>query len=291
MPFQSKLLNTNLTINCGGRLLDFSTPKVMGILNATPDSFFAQSRALIIDDALNRVATMISEGAAIIDVGGQSTRPGAHRVKAEEEWDRLKELLPTLHSTFGSNTVFSIDTFYSNVAERALDCGFTMINDVSAGSIDEKIMAVAVKYKIPYVVMHMLGDPSNMQRQPHYKNVVYQVLEFLRIRIEQIRALDGGKEVDLIVDPGFGFGKTVDHNYSLLKHLDAFRILSCPIMVGVSRKSMVNKVLNISPEEAANGTTAVHMLALLKGDHILRVHDVRAAQEAIKIWKQFETVN
>ncbi|QHS59519.1 dihydropteroate synthase [Chitinophaga agri] len=267
------------TINCQGKLLDLSKPVVMGIINITEDSFFAGSRTQHIDLVLERAAQLIAEGAQILDIGAQSTRPGAVTVGPDTELERLVPAVRILKEHF-PQAVLSIDTYYANVAEQTVDAGAAIVNDVSAGDLDAAMIPTVGRLQVPYIAMHMQGTPANMQQQPHYEDVVQDVLDyFVRKRAE---CLEAGIK-DIIIDPGFGFGKTLAHNYTLLKKLHVLHMLECPLLVGISRKSMIYKLLDSSPAEALNGTTILHTLALQQGAHILRVHDVKAAIEAVKI--------
>lgn len=272
---------TPYTINCRGRLLDLSAPVIMGIINITDDSFYAESRSKQLHHVLDKAARHLSDGAAVLDLGAQSTRPGAVTVGEQEELDRL---LPAIHAIMNQfpEAVISVDTYYAAVAERAIHAGASIINDISAGEMDPGMLATVGKLQAPYIAMHMKGTPATMQKDPQYGNVVQEVLDYFIRKLGQCRA--AGID-DVIIDPGFGFGKTLAHNYTLLKHLQLFEVLECPILAGVSRKSMIYKVLNTTPEEALNGTTVIHTLALQQGVHLLRVHDVKPAAEAVKIWQ------
>ena len=262
--------------------MDLSTPVVMGILNITPDSFFDGGRYTDEKEMLHHVEKMIGEGAAIIDVGAQSTRPGATLLTAEEESARLAPALKTLRTTF-PGAVFSVDTFYAEVAKMAVNEGAGLINDISGGSIDDNMFDTVAALQVPYIVMHMQGTPQTMQKDPHYNDVVKEVFDIFIDRVSRLRS----KGVDdIIIDPGFGFGKNTEHNYALLNHLELFSMLDCPLMAGLSRKSMINKVLNTKAADALNGTTVLNTIALLKGAKILRVHDVKEAVEAVKLVKQ-----
>lgn len=264
--------------------MDLLDPVVMGIVNITPDSFYAGSRVKLIDEILAKVSTMISEGSAIIDLGAMSTRPGASEISAEQEIERLKPVLSEIIKTF-PDQIISVDTVWSTVARWALEQGVHMINDISAWSIDPEIFNVVVEYKVPYVLMHMKGTPTNMQQNAKYENVVLEVLDFLIAKVGQLAEAELH---DVIVDPGFGFAKTSEHNFDLLQNLHAFRILEKPIMAGLSRKSTIQKTLNVSADKALNGTTALNMVALQQGAHILRVHDVKEAVECIKLYKELK---
>jgi dihydropteroate synthase len=268
-----------LSINCKGRLLTFSTPVVMGIINVTPDSFFTGSRHEQIDKLLIKAEQMWKQGATIIDIGGQSTRPGSERVTEDEELSRVMPAIEALIKSFPGH-LFSIDTFYAKVAREAIDAGASIVNDVSAGSIDPELISTVAALKVPYILMHMQGNPQNMQQYPVYKNVVLDVFEFLNFKIH---ALHRAGINDIIIDPGFGFGKTAAHNLKLLAHLSFFQQLKKPLLIGLSRKATVYKTLQITAGEALNGSTVLHTIGLLNGGQILRVHDVREAVEAIKL--------
>lgn len=270
------------TLNCKGRLLVVDKPLVMGIINATPDSFYEGSRFSNIDTILKQAEKMIHDGAAIIDVGGQSTRPGSKRVSADEELSRVAEAISTLNKEF-PETIISIDTYYSKVASAAVDAGASIINDISGGIMDENMHDTVAALKVPYVLMHIKGDPSNMQINPSYDNVTLEVLDYLKMKIHQIQKKG---ITDIIIDPGFGFGKTIAHNFQLLKDLSVFRMLDAPILLGISRKSTIYKTLGVTAEEALNGTTVLNTIGLMNGAAILRVHDVKEAKEAIDLYWQ-----
>lgn len=272
------------TFNCKGKLLVVEHPIVMGIINITPDSFYKGSRTKELDDVLFRAEKMIGEGAAILDIGGQSTRPGSTRVSADEEAARVLPAIEALHNRF-PETIISIDTFYSRVAAEAVSAGAGMVNDVSAGTIDASLISTVAQLKVPYVLMHMLGSPQTMQQAPVYKNVTLDVFDFLNFKIKEITGL--GVD-DIIIDVGFGFGKKSSHNFQLLRELPFFGQLNRPIMVGLSRKATIYKTLGITADEALNGTTVMHTIALLNGATILRVHDVRAASEAVKLYRAYK---
>lgn len=276
---KTSLSYSQTTINCGGKLLDLSEPKVMGILNLTPDSFYDGGKFTDEMSILEQVNTMLTEGAAIIDLGGTSARPGATPVSLDDELNRVIPLLKSINRQF-SEAIISIDTARSEVARQAVSEGATIVNDISAGRFDEELWTTVSELGVPYVLMHMQGSPEDMQTNPQYDDVVVEVVDFLSARLNELREL-GVK--DVIIDPGFGFGKSVEHNYSLLANLNAFRMFELPILVGVSRKSMVCKPLQVNPEEALNGTTALHVMALLHGASILRAHDVREAIESIRL--------
>ena len=267
------------TINCSGKLFDLSKPVVMGILNITPDSFFDGGNYTTESLWLPQAEKMLSEGASIIDIGALSTRPGAKQLTEKDELDRLIPAIASIRKYF-PQAVISVDTYRSSVATAAVEHGADIINDISAGTLDDMMFEAIAALRVPYIMMHIKGSPENMQQDPVYDNVLNHILKFFSERIYQLKLL-GFR--DIIIDPGFGFGKTVQHNYELLNHLKAFRVFDLPIMVGLSRKSMINRVLNILPDKALNGTTALNTIALMKGANILRVHDVKPAIEAIKL--------
>jgi dihydropteroate synthase len=279
------MLYTAKTLNCNGRIVDLSQAQIMGILNLTPDSFYDGGRYEG-ETALRQVENMLGEGADIIDIGGMSSRPGAELVSLEEERKRVIPVIRSILNAF-PETILSIDTVRSEIAKEAYACGVGIINDISASKVDSGMYDILGQLKVPYVLMHMQGLPNNMQQNPNYSNVTKEVLDFL---IEELGRLKAYNPTDVIIDPGFGFGKTVEHNYELLKNLGLFKILECPIMVGISRKSMISKVTGSSSEEALNGTTALHMLALQNGADILRVHDVKEAVEVRKLYQAYTSV-
>ena len=267
------------TLNCKGRLLVVDKPLVMGIINTTPDSFFSGSRQESVDAVLAKAETMIQEGATILDVGGQSTRPGSDKLTEEEELKRVIEPIAAINKKFPDIFV-SIDTYYSTVATMAVAAGASIVNDISAGSIDSKMISTVAALKVPYVLMHMQGTPQTMQQQPVYENVTREVLDFL---IMKVNDLQNSGITDIIVDPGFGFGKSIAHNFELLRNLPVFKMLNCPLLLGISRKSSIYKTLGTTTENSLNGTTVLHTIGLLNGASILRVHDVREAMETIKL--------
>ena len=273
------------SLNCRGRLLRLEEPKVMGILNVTPDSFYDGGDYNTVGNAVQRVGEMIDEGASIIDIGGMSSRPGAEVIQLEEEEKRVIPVIEAVRKTY-PNTIISIDTVHSDIAKKAIEAGASMINDISGGNIDNRIWNIALEYDAPYILMHMQGLPNTMQANPQYDDVALDILKYLRDKVFNLRSL-GLK--DIIIDPGFGFGKTVEQNYELLSKLSSFKILDCPILVGLSRKSMIYNLLQCDAENALNGTTAAHMVALQNGAKILRVHDVKQASECIKIYQQLIT--
>jgi dihydropteroate synthase len=267
------------SINIKGELFLFDRPKVMGIINVTPDSFFDGGQYTKIDSALKQAETHLAEGADFLDIGGFSSRPGADDVSPEEELKRVIAPIEAIAKEF-PKAIISIDTFRSKVAESAINSGADMVNDISAGEDDELMFETVAKLQVPYIIMHKQGSPKTMQQNPEYGNVVVEVAKYLSQRILMLNELGVN---DIIADPGFGFGKTVEHNYELLNHLDHFHHLDVPILAGVSRKSMINKVLGTKPENALNGTTVLNTIAVQKGAHILRVHDVKEAVQAVKL--------
>ncbi|MBR5957343.1 MAG: dihydropteroate synthase [Salinivirgaceae bacterium] len=267
------------TINCRGRLLDLSTPKIMAIVNLTPDSFYSESRNTSAESALSRIENALAQGADIIDLGACSTRPGAEVPSADEEWRRMKDVLTTARRNF-PDAIFSIDTFRSQVAEQAVDAGADIINDISGGQIDEQMFGTVAKLQVPYVLMHMRGTPATMQQFTNYQNVTVDVIVELSQKLRQLTDLGVH---DVIIDPGFGFAKTLEQNYELFAHLSDFKIFELPLLVGISRKSMIYKLFGTTPEKSLNGTTILNTFALQNGASILRVHDVPEAVEARKI--------
>ncbi|MBI1226808.1 MAG: dihydropteroate synthase [Bacteroidetes bacterium] len=272
------------TINCRGKLLDLSSPIVMGILNITPNSFFDGGRYTNEVEVLQQVERMITEGATIIDIGGMSSKPGSSLISEDEELRRIMPAIEAILCQFPETTI-SVDTFRAKIASEAVVAGAGLVNDIYAGRFDEKMFETVAKLGVPYIMMHMQGDPKTMQKSPVYEDVTKEILHFFIEKLGQLRAL-GVK--DVILDPGFGFGKTVEHNYHLLNNLHIFRMTELPILAGISRKSMICRVLDVPPAAALNGTTALHMVALQQGARILRVHDVREAMEVIQLWKQLE---
>lgn len=272
-----KTKNNGKTLNCKGTLISLEEPKVMGILNVTGDSFYAESR--VGTALIDKAAVLLEEGAAFLDIGGQSTRPGSIAVGPSEETDRVVPVIEDLLRHF-PQALLSVDTYHSAVASAAVKAGACIVNDISGGRLDEAMLSTVAALGVPYVAMHMQGTPETMQQDPHYTDVTREVLEYLGA-VDK-RATDAGIH-DVILDPGFGFGKNRGHNYRLMAELDVLALLDRPILVGVSRKSMIYKTLGISPEEALNGTTVLHTVALMKGADILRVHDVREAIEAIRL--------
>lgn len=267
------------SLNVKGKLIDLSSPKVMGILNVTPDSFFSESRTNSIDQALKKVEQFINEGATFIDIGGYSSRPGAKNISEDEELGRLIPVIEKLALTF-PEIIISIDTFRAKVAEESIHFGANIINDISAGDMDEKMFETVARLKVPYIMMHMQGTPQSMQNHPFYKNVLLDIIDYFSKKLAELKALH---VYDVMIDPGFGFGKTIEHNYELLNQLEDFKIFKRPILVGFSRKGMIHKVLETSATEALNGTSVLNTIALQKGASILRVHDVKEAVECVKL--------
>lgn len=270
------------TINVSGVLMSLKDPKVMGIINVTPDSFYENSRVSSKDALLAKVDDMLNEGADILDIGAQSTRPGAQILTEEEEWARLEKVLPSLFSHF-PNAIVSIDTFYASVARKAVDQGAAIINDVSGGNLDAQMFSTVADLSVPYILMHSRGNAKTMQSLTVYDDLVEDVVRYFNVKIDALRRLG---HTDIIVDPGFGFAKTPQQSFTLLRALDHLSILDLPMLAGVSRKSMVYKTLGVQPEDALHGTTAIHMWCLLHGVRILRVHDVAAAKHVVEMYKQ-----
>jgi dihydropteroate synthase len=281
MNFKDTFFSPKLTINCHGRLIDFSVPKVMGILNVTPDSFYDGGRYASEAAVILRVATMIEEGADIIDIGAYSTRPGAVEITPDEEKARLLGAFRIIRREF-PDICISVDTFRADIAELAVEeFGAGIINDISAGNMDDRMFATAGKLKVPYIMMHMLGTPGRMPSKPVYADVTRDLMAYFADRVAAAKLMG---IIDIIIDPGFGFGKTVQQNFQLLRELNLFTLMGMPVLVGVSRKSMIYKTLNVSKEFALNGTSVLNALALANGARILRVHDVKQAVEAVKLF-------
>ncbi|NIJ53695.1 dihydropteroate synthase [Dyadobacter arcticus] len=268
------------TLNIRGKLLDLSTPVAMGILNLTSDSFYAESRAGNSEQIVEMAGKMIEEGAKIVDIGGYSTRPGAKEIDISKEMEKVEAALDPLVKYF-PNLVISIDTFRSQVAAMAVGKGASLINDVSGGTLDDLMFKVTADLKVPYILMHMRGTPQTMNQMTSYNQLVPDILKDLQNKILALKALG---VADVIIDPGFGFAKTISQNFELIQNLNAFNLLGYPLLVGISRKTTIYKTLDISANEALNGTTVLNIMALQQGVSILRVHDVRPAVEAIKLW-------
>jgi dihydropteroate synthase len=272
-------LNRKTTLNVGGRLFDLRTPQVMAILNITPDSFYAASRTASINEALNKTEAFLKAGATIIDIGAYSSRPGAADITEQEELDRILPVVEALVETF-PHAVLSIDTFRAAVAKATVEAGAHIINDISGGTLDERMFETVAQLNVPYILMHMKGTPQTMHLEPHYDDVVLEVVDYFSKKVAALRSL-GVK--DIILDPGFGFAKNRDHSYELLNHLEDLKIFGLSFLVGFSRKSMIAKFLKVDPAEASNGTSVLNTIALQKGASILRVHDVTPAMECIKL--------
>lgn len=268
------------TLNCKGRLLVAEKPLIMGVINLTTDSFYPDSRINNEDDLLQRVEKMLSEGADIIDIGGQSTRPGSDLISVDLELEKILTAIQSIIKKF-PQTIISVDTFYSKVAREAVDAGASIVNDISAGSLDMEMIKTVSTLGVPYILMHMKGTPKTMQQNPTYENVTREVLDFF---IWKKAELNQQGIHDIIIDPGFGFGKTIEHNFELLKNLKVFAMLERPVLVGISRKSSIYKTLGITANEALNGTTVLNTIGLINGAMILRVHDVKEAKEAITLY-------
>ena len=276
------------SLNVNGRLLDLSTPQVMGILNVTPDSFYAGSRSRTEAEIAARACQILDEGASIIDIGAYSSRSNAEHISPEEEMQRLRTGLEIFNRNH-PDAIISVDTFRAEVARQCVEeYGAAIINDISAGEMDEQMFPTVARLNVPYIMMHMQGTPQNMQKEPHYENLLKEVFMYFARKVRQLRDL-GMK--DIILDPGFGFGKTLEHNYELMAHLEEFGIFELPLLVGVSRKSMIYRLFGATPQEALNGTTVLDTVALMKGADILRVHDVREAVEAVRLIEKLKSVS
>ena len=270
-------------LNVGGKLLDLSQPQVMGILNVTPDSFYSASRKNTEQEVADRIIAILAEGGSMIDIGAYSSRPGADDITAEEEMDRLRSALRILRN-IAADAVVSVDTFRADVARMCVEeYGVQIINDISGGELDARMFETVASLGVPYILMHMKGNPQTMQQQPHYDDLLSEMLRYFGTKVQQLHEL-GVK--DIILDPGFGFAKTLEHNYELMNRLQDLCVLQLPVLVGVSRKSMIYRLLGLTPEEALNGTSVLNTLALLKGASILRVHDVKEAVEVVQIVKK-----
>jgi dihydropteroate synthase len=277
---QNTAFSTNKTLNIRGQLLDLAVPRVMGILNVTPDSFFDGNRYTTDAPILNQAEKMLSEGATFIDVGGYSSRPDADIIPEEEEIKRSVHAVKLIAQKFPEANI-SIDTFRAAVAQQAVEAGASLINDIAAGELDKKMFAIVAQLKVPYIAMHMRGTPQTMKTLTQYENLLKEITDYFH---QKIAALNNLGVKDVILDPGFGFAKTVEQNFQLLHHFDHFKLLGKPLLAGLSRKSTIWKTLGSQPEDALNGTTALNMAALLKGASILRVHDVKEAMEVVKLY-------
>jgi len=277
---ENKYLKSGFTINCRGHLIDLSAPVVMGIINITPDSFYSGSRVEAMEEILRRVEKILEDGGQIIDIGGYSSRPGADEISEEEEGHRLWPALKEIRDHW-PEVIISLDTFRASVAQRAVEeFGVDIINDISGGNLDSDMFKTVARLNVPYILMHMKGTPGTMQNNPRYQDVTGEVILYLAEKINQLRAMGVS---DIIVDPGFGFAKTIEHNYTLLHDLEQFKMFELPLLVGLSRKSMTYKLLGGGPESALNGTSVLNSMALTRGANILRVHDVKEAVECIKL--------
>lgn len=271
------------TLNCKGRLLVVDKPIVMGIINVTPDSFYSGSRHQGTEVALRQAEQMLKEGATILDIGGQSTRPGSEKLAADDELKRVIAPIEAICKKF-PEAIISIDTYYSKIATQAVESGAVIVNDISAGSIDPAMIETVAKLNVPYVLMHMQGTPQTMQEHPEYENVTKEVLDFF---IKKVKELHLAGITDIIIDPGMGFGKTVAQNFELLRNLSVFKILNCPLLLGISRKSTIYKTLGITVDDSLNGTTVLNTIGLMNGASILRVHDVKEAVESVKLFSAY----
>lgn len=273
--------------NCRGRLLSCAQPVVMGILNITPDSFYEKSRLRNIDEILQQAGKMLEEGAVILDIGGQSTRPGSQPVSAQQEMERILPAIEAIHKQF-PEAFISVDTYVATVAAAAVQSGACIVNDISGGHLDEEMLPTVAALNTPFICMHIKGTPATMQQLASYKNVSLEVFDFFIQQTEKCRQVGIH---DIILDPGFGFAKTIQHNFELLKNLSCFSMLKRPVMVGISRKSTIYKTLNITVGQALNGSTVLHTIALLNGANILRVHDVKEAVEAIAMVQAYQQLS
>ena len=277
-------LNAKRTLNVRGKLVDLSVPRVMGILNLTPDSFYSDSRISTVDDALRRTEAFLNEGAAFIDIGAYSSRPGAAEVSPDEELQRLIPVIAAITKKL-PEALLSIDTFRAKVAAEAVAAGAHLINDISAGGMDEAMFDTIANLQVPYIIMHMKGTPQTMQKQAVYEHLTLEIIDYFSAKIAKLKKLGVH---DVIIDPGFGFAKTLDHNYELMGQLQDLQVFGLPILAGISRKSMIYKLLGTTAGEALNGTTVLNTIALLKGTSILRVHDVKAAAECIALIEKLQ---
>ena len=269
-----------MILNINGGVFDLSSPKIMGVLNVTPDSFYDGGVFSNEKKILAQVEKMILDGADIIDIGGFSSKPGAKTISLKEEEKRVIPIIKLINKTF-NKIIISVDTFRSEIAEKSLNEGASIINDISGGDLDKNIYQISYKYKAPYIMMHMNGVPSNMQNNPKYENINHDIIKDFTSKID---SAEKKGVCDIIIDPGFGFGKTVQHNYQILNNLKLYTVLKKPILVGISRKSMIYKLLKTDPSKALNGTTSLNTIALINGANILRVHDVKEAKEVIKLY-------
>ncbi len=286
--FEDKLFPQKYTFQINGRLLNWKRPQIMGIVNLTPDSFYSGSRTYnTLETAIKLIEKHISEGADIVDLGGYSTRPGASEISIQEEEDRVLPIV-TWVSKNHPETLISIDTFRGNVAESAIREGAHIVNDISAGELDPNMLATVGKLKAPYIAMHMKGNPKTMQSQTDYSDILVEIMHYFAKKLEEFKKFGIN---DVIIDPGFGFAKTIPQNFWILRNIELFKVLGVPILAGVSRKSMIYKTLEIDPTDALNGSTALHMFALSKGANLLRVHDVKEAKQTIDLYNILYPIN
>lgn len=281
---QNTVFSTNKTLNVDGRLIHLNPPRLMGILNVTPDSFFDGGRYLDEKAILDKAESMLTDGATFIDIGGYSSRPGAKDITIEEEKSRSISAIKIIHKNF-PEALLAIDTFRSEVARAALDAGAVMVNDISAGALDPEMPALITERKVPYIIMHMRGTPQTMNKLTDYENLLKDITDYFHQKIHSLQQL-GIK--DLILDPGFGFAKTIEQNFQILNNLEYLKVLEKPLLIGLSRKSMIWKTLSITPDEALNGTTTLNTLAILKGANILRVHDVKEAKQILTLMHRLD---
>lgn len=275
-----------MTINCNGKLIDLSTPKVMGILNCTPDSFYDGGKYKSESQFLSQVEKMLSDGATFVDIGAYSSKPNSEFVSEEEELNRLLPVIELVLKSF-PNTIISVDTFRSKIANKAIENGAAIVNDISAGNLDEKMLETVAKLQVPYIMMHMKGTPQTMQTLAQYDNICKEMLFYFSERVGKARSLGIN---DIIIDPGFGFAKTLEQNYEVMQKLELFQMLELPLLVGISRKSMIYKTLETTAENSLNGTTFLNAISLQKGANILRVHDVKEAVESVKLFNKLNQI-
>lgn len=277
---QDTFFSSKKTLNLRGNLISLDSPLVMGIINVTPDSFYSGSRVKADSDGILLADKMVADGASILDIGGYSSRPGADDISIQEEIDRLIPVIEMIKSKH-QDTYISIDTFRSSVAREAVQAGADIINDISGGNLDKDMFDTVTQLNVPYILMHMKGTPKNMKKEANYENMLLEMLDYFQSKVAHLQSM-GNK--DVIIDPGFGFAKNIEQNFQLLKSLNAFKMLELPMLIGLSRKSMIYKSLNSDAEQALNGTTALNMIALQQGANILRVHDVKEAVETVKLF-------
>ena len=283
--FQPGLFDKSHSVQIHGKIFDLSVPRVMGVINLTPDSFYEGSRLLDSEAISKRIEQFITDGADFIDIGAYSSRPGARHIDEKEELTRLEPTLKLLMNQF-PEVIVSLDTFRSSIVKVAIEkYGVSLINDISAGEFDKEMLKTVSSMQVPYIMMHMKGTPQNMQENPFYDNLMKDLIDFFAKRV--LAARESGIK-DIIIDPGFGFGKTLDHNYQLLQNLDILKIVDCPILVGLSRKSMIYRYLNVQAEDALTGSVALNTIAILKGANILRVHDVKETVQAVKLYTKMQ---